>query len=145
MVDIFTSFSGSHLVSNQPRNFWLLLKTLDSLKVFILSSHIACVLDSLISRSLLEIKRQYLLIWVLRTYATKYFPCWNLFNSLHTVCFMHGLSIYEIKRKCHRAYLFIISSGIFQYLTNFLNRWKNNTSPKYRAKIVVIFIQLCFH
>ena len=55
---------------------------------------------------------------------------------------MHGLSIYEIKRICDRAYLYIISSGSFQHLTNFLNRWKNNTSPKYRAKIVVIFSQL---
>ena len=27
-----------------------------------------------------------------------------MFNTLHTVCFMHGLSIYEIKRICHRAY-----------------------------------------
>ena len=25
---------------------------------------------------------------ILRTYATKYLPCWNLFNTLHTVCFM---------------------------------------------------------
>ena len=45
----------------------------------------------------------------LRTYATKYFPYWNIFNTLHTVCFMHGLSIYEIKRICHRAYFFRIS------------------------------------
>ena len=45
----------------------------------------------------------------LRTYATKYFPHWNIFNTLHTVCFMHGLSIYEIKRICHRAYFFRIS------------------------------------
>ena len=42
--------------------------------------------------------------WIyLRTYATKYFPYWNIFNTLHTVCFMHGLSIYQIKRICHRA------------------------------------------
>ena len=40
---------------------------------------------------------------LLRTYATKYFECWNLFNTLHTVCLMHGLSNYEIKTKCHRA------------------------------------------
>ena len=33
----------------------------------------------------------------LRTYATKYFTQWNLFNTLHTVCFMHGLSIYNKK------------------------------------------------
>ena len=49
----------------------------------------------------------------LRTYATKYFPCWNFFNTLHTFCFMHGLSIYEIKRICHRAYFFRISYGGF--------------------------------
>ena len=30
------------------------------------------------------------------------------FNSLHTVCFMYGLSIYEIKRICHLARFFII-------------------------------------
>ena len=60
----------------------------------------------------------------LRTYmyATKYFPCWNMSNTLHTVCFMHGLSIYEIKRICHCAYFFIISYGSFHHLTNFLNR-----------------------
>ena len=78
----------------------------------------------------------------LRTYATKYFPYLNIFNTLHIVCFMGGLSIYEIKRICHRDYLFIISSWRFQHLTNFLNRWKNNTRPKYQAKIVVIFSQL---
>ena len=45
----------------------------------------------------------------LRTYATKYFPCLNIFNTLHTVCFMHVLSIFGIKRICHRAYFFRIS------------------------------------
>ena len=25
-----------------------------------------------------------------------------MFNTLHTLCFMHGLSIYEIKMICHR-------------------------------------------
>ena len=35
-------------------------------------------------------------------------------------CFMHGLYIYEIKRICHHAYLFRISYGSFQHLTNFL-------------------------
>ena len=49
-----------------------------------------------------------LLCLQLRTYATKYFPCWNIFNTLHTVCFMHGLFIYEIKGICHRAYFFRI-------------------------------------
>ena len=29
-----------------------------------------------------------------------------MFNTMHTVCFMHGLPIYEIKRICHRAYFF---------------------------------------
>ena len=43
---------------------------------------------------------------ILRTYATKYFPYGNIFNTLHTVCLIHGLSIYEIKRICHRAYFF---------------------------------------
>ena len=57
---------------------------------------------------------------VLRTYATKYFPYWNIFNTLHTVCFMHELSIYEIKRICHRAYFFRISYWSLQHLTNFL-------------------------
>ena len=80
----------------------------------------------------------------LRTYATKYFPCWNIFNTLHTVCFMHGLSIYEIKRICHHAYFFTISYGSFQHLTNFLKIWKKNASPKYRPKSVVIFSQLLF-
>ena len=27
----------------------------------------------------------------------------DLFNTLQTVCFMHGLSIYEIKRICRSA------------------------------------------
>ena len=58
--------------------------------------------------------------FILRTYATKYFPCWNMFNTLHTVCFMHELSIYKIKRICHRAYFFRISYWSFQHLTNFL-------------------------
>ena len=65
-----------------------------------------------------------------------------MFNTLHTACFMHGLSIYEIKRICHRAYFFTISYGSFQHLTNFLKIWKNNTRHKYRAKSVVIFSQL---
>ena len=38
----------------------------------------------------------------------KYFPHSDLFNSLHTVCLMYGLSIYEIKRICHRARFFTI-------------------------------------
>ena len=54
---------------------------------------------------------------VLRTLATKYFPRWNLFKTLQTVCFKHGLSIYEIKSICHHAQIFITSHGIFQHLT----------------------------
>ena len=38
-----------------------------------------------------------------------------MFNTLHTVCFMHGLSIYEIKRICHRAYFFRISSLVHMH------------------------------
>ena len=40
--------------------------------------------------------------------------------TLHTVCFMRVLSIYEIKRICHCAYFFKISYGSYQHLTNFL-------------------------
>ena len=32
----------------------------------------------------------------------------TFFNSLHTVCIMYGLSIYEIKMICHHARFFII-------------------------------------
>ena len=78
----------------------------------------------------------------LRTYATKYFPHWNIFNTLHTVCFMHGLSIFELKRICHRAYFFRITYWSLQHLTNFQEIYNNNTSPNYRAKTVVIFSQL---
>ena len=67
-----------------------------------------------------------------------------MFNTLHIVCFMHGLPIYEIKRICHRAYFFRISDGSIQHLTNFLKIQNNNTSPKYRAKTVVIPSQLLF-
>ena len=49
----------------------------------------------------------------LMAFATKYFPHWNLFNTLHTFCFMHGLSIYEIKKICHRAHFFIIHMEVF--------------------------------
>ena len=34
---------------------------------------------------------------------------------------MHGLSIYEIKRICHRAHFVIISHGSFQHLVNFID------------------------
>ena len=53
----------------------------------------------------------------LRTYATKTSHLEMLSNTLHTVCFMHGLSIYEIKIICHRAQFFIIIYGNFQHLT----------------------------
>ena len=46
-----------------------------------------------------------------------------------------------IKRRCHRSNFFIISYGRFLQF-NFLNRCKDNTSPKYRSKTVVIFSQL---
>ena len=72
-----------------------------------------------------------------RTYATKYFPCLNLFNTLHTVL-MHGLSIYELKRIWHRNKFFIISRGSFQHLTDFLI----STGIKYHAKIIVTFSKL---
>ena len=65
-----------------------------------------------------------------------------MFNTLHTVCFVHGLSIYEIKMICHRAYFFRISYGSFQHLTNFQKIKNSDASPKYRAKTVVIFSQL---
>ena len=65
-----------------------------------------------------------------------------MLDTLHTVCFMHGLSIYEIKKICHRAYFFRISEGSFQHLTNFQKILNNNTGSKYRAKTVVIFRQL---
>ena len=60
-----------------------------------------------------------------------------MFNTLHTVCFMHGLSIYEIKR--------IVTVLIFsesQHLTNFLKILNDNTGSKYRAETVVIFRRL---
>ena len=40
----------------------------------------------------------------LRTYAAKYFHFEIMSKTLHTVCFMHGLSINEIKRIYHRVY-----------------------------------------
>ena len=46
-------------------------------------------------------------------------PTLKSFNSLHTVCFMYELSIYGIKRICHRARFFIISHGSFQHFATF--------------------------
>ena len=44
-------------------------------------------------------------------------------NTLHTVCFIHGLSLYEIKKgSMSPCSVFIISYGSFQHLTNFLNK-----------------------
>ena len=43
---------------------------------------------------------------------------------LHTVCFMYGLSICEIKRICHHS-RFLISHGSFQHFTNFQSKKKN--------------------
>ena len=40
------------------------------------------------------------------------------------------------------AQFFIISYVSLQHLTNVVNKRKNNLSPKYQAKIVVIFSQL---
>ena len=52
-------------------------------------------------------KIHFLILFVLylRIYATtyNYFACLNLFNTLHTDCVMHGLSIHEIKMICHDA------------------------------------------
>ena len=46
-----------------------------------------------------------------RTYATKYFPYRNLFNTSYMVCFVYGLLIYELKGICYLAQFFIISYG----------------------------------
>ena len=61
----------------------------------------------------------------LRTCPTKYFPCWNLFNTLHIV-----MTIYGMKRLYHRAYFFIISYRSVQNLTNFLNICMNSIELK---------------
>ena len=53
------------------------------------------------------------LLMDLRTHATKYFPYGNLFKGLHMVCFMHGLSTYELEKICNHAQFFIISYGSF--------------------------------
>ena len=55
------------------------------------------------------------------------------FNSLHTVCSMYGLSIYEIKRICHRARFFIISHGSFQHFANFLKKNNNKKQTNKRC------------
>ena len=39
-------------------------------------------------------------------------------------------------------YITVLISESFRHLTKFLKRRRNNTSPKYRAKIVLIFSQL---
>ena len=53
------------------------------------------------------------------TSTLKYF-----LNSLHAACFMHGLSVSEIKRICPHARFFIISHGSFQHFTNVLKKTK---------------------
>ena len=47
-------------------------------------------------------------------------PALRCFQFFATVCFMNGLSIYEIKRRCYHAQFFIISNGSFNHFTNFL-------------------------
>ena len=53
---------------------------------------------------------------------------------------MYGLSIYEIKRICHRVRFFIISHGSFQHFANFLKKKTTHRCPDYEVKIIVIFI-----
>ena len=48
----------------------------------------------------------------------------NPFDTLHTFCFLHGLSIYDIKRICHHTQFMIISYGSFEDLTNLPNELK---------------------
>ena len=36
--------------------------------------------------------------------------------------FMHGMSIYEIKRICHHAQVLVISYESFQRLTSYVNK-----------------------
>ena len=55
---------------------------------------------------------------------------------LHTVCLIHGLSIYEIKKICNRAHFFIISYGSFQHLANFLD-----ITQVFKAILMIIFYQ----
>ena len=54
---------------------------------------------------------------------------------------MHGLSIYEIKRICHRAYFSIVLHGNVQRLTNF-SLVERITLVLNIVKILVIFSQL---
>ena len=65
-----------------------------------------------------------------------------MLNTLHTVCFVHGLSIYEIKMMV----TVLIFSEPHMEVSAFdqcsKNKKNDNTSPKYRAKTVVIFSQL---
>ena len=59
---------------------------------------------------------------VLKAIFPKYFPQGNLFSIPHMVCYMHGLSIYEIKRICHSTEFSIILCVSFQHLTSSLNK-----------------------
>ena len=54
--------------------------------------------------------------------------------------FMHRMSIFEIKRICHHSYN--LHNLIKKFSAFFSVQMKNNLSPKYQAKIVVIFSQL---
>ena len=50
-----------------------------------------------------------------------------------------GYPFYEIKRICHRAYIWKFSA-----FDQFSKSMKDNTSPKYRAKTAVIFSSASF-
>ena len=120
-----TYFITKHTSAHGKQNLYL------SARVFIFCASAICI----------EIKR-IILKWVLLwTYAIKYFSHCNLFKALHTICFMPGLSIYEIKRICLYVKFYIIAYGSFQHLTNFSKQCKK-TSPKYQSKIVVILSKI---
>ena len=61
-------------------------------------------------------------------------------NTLHTVCFTHGLAIYEIKRVMSHNSLFYNLISEFLAFNQFSKQM--NTSPIYQAKKAVIFDQL---
>ena len=70
------------------------------------------------------------------TYGIKYFfnkLHWYLFNTLHTVWFMHRLSISLIKRISHRDHVFLIL-----YVYHFSEQMQEYTN---QAKIAAIGIQ----
>ena len=59
------------------------------------------------------------------------------FNTLNTVCFMHGLSIYELKSICHSVQ-FLKSYMDFTASDRFSEQYRNYIS---RKEITVIFNQ----